>query len=780
MEGLLKKKLWLALLYIACSVAIEMLSFLVMGMGLFPVYWGIDLAYMLVMGLILFLLPCCIPSIVVSGLLLLLQIVISFVNEALCTMSGIVFSFTMLNLSKEVGGVFNSNFVNWFFLAAMLVMFALTLGASIVICVKIKTKKGQAGKTAAVMLAAVLLVSGGTLASYKGAIACFNEVKAEENTIDYNDDYYLYETQFISAKALRKFGFFGFYSVQTSNAFSQLFDGGEQKMDELLLADIDEYFSEGQMSNEAYGENIYTGSLRGKNLVLIVIESGEWFAINKEYTPTLYSMATQGLAFTEYYARDKTNHSEAMSILGSYPSNLPLFTDISDYLSGNVLPFTLPNALKKLGYTANYFHAHEKDFYDRDITHGTSEEDPYDRDETHGANGIYGFDTAHFLEDMPKLEGCNDKGESIKESFYAFDKDHLLMKEYANEYTYKKEGSDAFYTLHMTLSSHGHYEDLVEYGDYPNNLTGDMYKGMTQEQKEAYFSKNVILKGFEKYYRVIQGYPSTFVYDKEMDFTQINKLSKEEQKEVYLKYKRYQAGMMDLDEGVNSLLYDLNAKGELDDTTFFFYADHSAFYDTLNYKFKGIEEEQSWNSEVYNIPCFTWYGGSMNLGVSADDNFYDGYHDFSFTASKDLASPLKGGTTVSKFCNSFDLIPTILHLMGYNYNMNLYQGVSMLSTVPSSVFVSLESGIFTNKYFYDGTTVSAKQADGTWLHYDYEKQLESEEGLPEDILAFLEDSLEYYYRREFLNLIYKYDYFRYRKAYETFDFNGEKVAFLSK
>ncbi len=778
MEGLLKKKLWIALLYVVCSAAIEMLSFLVMGMGLFPVYWGIDIAYMLVMGLILFLLPCCVPSIVVSSILLLLQVIISFINEALCTMSGIVFGFSMLNLTKEVGGVFNSNFVNWFFLAGMLAMLFATIGASIFINKKIKVPKGQAFKTAAVMLAAVLLSGGLSVAFYQGAVACFNEVSAEENTIDYNDDYYLYETQFISAKALRKFGFFGFYSVQVSNSFSALFEDDERKMDELLLADIDSYFADGEMSNDAYGENIYTGSIRGKNLVLIVIESGEWFAINKEYTPTLYSLATQGTAFTEYYARDKTNHSEAMSILGSYPSNLPLFTDISDYLSGHSLPFTLPNALKNLGYTANYFHAHEKDFYDRDVTHGSAEEDPYDRDDTHGANGVYGFDTAHFLEDMPKLEGCNDKGESIKESFYAFDKDHLVMREYFDEYTYKKEGSDAFYTLHMTLSSHGHYEDLVEYGDYPN-LTGDTYEGMTEAQKKAYFSQNVVVKGFEKYYEIIQGYPSTFVYDKAMDFTQINKLDKEEQKEVYLKYKRYQAGMMDLDEGVNSLIHDLQATNELDDTVFFFYADHSAYYDTLNYKLKGIEEGQSWNSKIYNIPCFTWYGGSMDCNVAAQ-GFYEGYHDLAFTASKDLDSPLKGGATVSKFTNSFDLIPTILHLMGYNYNLNLYQGVSMLSSAPSSVFVSLESGIFTDKYFYDGTTVSCKQEDGTWIHLDYEERLESEEGLPEDVVNFLTDSLEYYIKRESINQVYKYDYFRYRNALESFDYNGEKVSFFVK
>ena len=81
--------------------------------------------------------------------------------------------------------------------------------------------------------------------------------------------------------------------------------------------------------------------------MLIVIESGEWYAINEEYTPTLYALANQGISMTNYYARDKTNHSEAMSILGSYPSQAdnsiaPTLTD-PDRLLSNDFAFSLPN-----------------------------------------------------------------------------------------------------------------------------------------------------------------------------------------------------------------------------------------------------------------------------------------------------------------------------------------------------------------------------------------------------------------------------------------------------
>ncbi len=777
MQHLLKKKLWISLLYVICSAAVEVLSFLVMDMGIIPVYWGIDLAYMCLIGLIIFIIPHTATSIAVSGLMLLLQIIVSFVNEALGTMSGIAFGFSMLNLAKEVGGVFNSNFVNWYFLAGMLAMYVATLAASVYIHKKIRVPKEKKRFGAVVFaLVAILSTSGLSALFYQGAVACFNEASAKskkENMIDYNDDYYLYETQFISAKALRRFGFFGYYSVQVSNVFSDIFTMENLEMDELMLADIDEYFAEGTMSDTAYGDNIYKGSLRGKNLVVIVIESGEWFTINQEYTPTLYALATQGIAFTNYHARDKTNHSEAMSILGSYPTELEPASDLKKHK----LPFTLPNALTEIGYTANYFHANEKEFYDRNITHGKK--------------GTYGFDRAYFLEDMPKLEGCSAEGENIKDGFYEFDKDHLVMKEYFDEYTYKKDGSDAFYTLHMTLSSHGHYEDLVEYGDYPfSDFTDTHYykasmseteKLKKQEELKQIFSRETTVKGFEKYYEVIDRYPETAVTsDKTVKFSKdLLDLDKDEQKEIYLKYKRYQAGMMDLDEGVNSLMYDLQQTGQLDDTAFFIYSDHSAYYDTLNYKLKGINEKKFWNSDVYNIPCVLWYGGSMNCETDVPTNFYNGYRDLAFKATKDLSSPLVGGTKIEKFANSFDIIPTLLHLMGYNYNLHLYQGVSMFSEL-ESIFVSLESGIFNDLYYYDGTTVSCKQKDGSWLQIDYEDALESSAGLPEDVESFLDKSLEYYYRRQYLNKIYKYDYFKYRNASSSYSVDGETVRFLVK
>lgn len=69
----------------------------------------------------------------------------------------------------------------------------------------------------------------------------------------------------------------------------------------------------------------------------------------------------------------------------------------------------------------------------------------------------------------------------------------------------------------------------------------------------------------------------------------------------------------------------------------------------------------------------------MDCDLALDKEFYEGYHSLTFRASKDKNSALQGGVIVDKFACSFDILPTILQLTGYNYNLNLYQGVSMFS-----------------------------------------------------------------------------------------------------
>lgn len=133
---------------------------------------------------------------------------------------------------------------------------------------------------------------------------------------------------------------------------------------------------------------------------------------------------------------------------------------------------------------------------------------------------------------------------------------------------------------------------------------------------------------------------------------------------------------------------------------------------------------------------------------------------------------MQGGRTIDKFTCSFDILPTLLQLAGYDYNLNLYQGVSMFSDL-KSIFVSRESGIFTDDIYYDGITVSVRQEDGSWKQYDYEGTIYSEEGFSDEVKEFLKASLRYYDKQQMLEEMYKLDYFAKRPIFREVSKEGK-------
>lgn len=645
MKDLMIKKAEISAAYFIAALIIEIITFLSLGLGgFFPSYFVIDIVFALCLAFFIFALPSFYAEMAVSMALLLVQVVISCINEALNKMSGIIFSLTMLNLAKEVGGVFNSDFVNWGLLYG-LILFVIAVGVFMFFIIKAKKIKKPEKKYQIIILLLFLLIAQNTMLITNFGI----ESILKSSISNFTDDKELWETQYISKKAYKKFGFFGYYYVNIQNAFDYfIFPKDEEDEKENDINSFDYYLASGKDSSSSYN-SIYTGALEGKNIILIVIESGEWYTINKEYTPTLYSMANQGIAMTEYYARDKTNHSEAMSVLGSYPVNTSIIPAINniDGLLASTFSFSAPNIMRNSGYTTNYFHANDGDFYGRKNTFGD----------------LYGFDHAHFLEDMTKLEGNEQK-----DSFYDFDKDSEIFKNYADEYTRIDEGDQAFYTMQMTLTSHGSYEDLVRYGDY---------KYLDEEGRNN-FSEQCTVKGLEKYYDLIDGYPSTFIEDTpEVDVQSLSLLPEEMADEVYLRYKRFQAGVTDLDVGVNYLVNKLAEEGTLKDTAFVFYADHSSYYNNLNYLIKGVDQNSSYDTKLYNIPFFIWSGETMDLNVEAID--IEGYQSINHSAIKKYSAFTS--KKIDKFCNSFDILPTMLQLQGYNYNENLYHGRAYFHTI---------------------------------------------------------------------------------------------------
>jgi len=125
-----------------------------------------------------------------------------------------------------------------------------------------------------------------------------------------------------------------------------------------------EYFS----SLTPTKKNEYTGLFKGKNLIYMTLEGFSYKTIDKERTPTLYKMATEGFVFNNFY----TSLWGGSTATGEYTSVTGLFHNSAKCLgwSGdNVMPFTMGNQLSKIGYKTYAFHNHTHSYYSRDLSH---------------------------------------------------------------------------------------------------------------------------------------------------------------------------------------------------------------------------------------------------------------------------------------------------------------------------------------------------------------------------------------------------------------------------
>ncbi len=138
----------------------------------------------------------------------------------------------------------------------------------------------------------------------------------------------------------------------------------ESETDSDLLL-MHEYFNSVTPTNK----NDYTGMFKDYNLVLITAESFSHLAIDKDLTPTLYKMYNEGFKFTNFYTAIwgvSTSDGEYTAMTGLIPkSGVWSFS----YSQDNLLPFTMGNQLKRLGYITKAYHNNSFDYYDRDKSH---------------------------------------------------------------------------------------------------------------------------------------------------------------------------------------------------------------------------------------------------------------------------------------------------------------------------------------------------------------------------------------------------------------------------
>ncbi|KNY25025.1 LTA synthase family protein [Pseudobacteroides cellulosolvens] len=158
----------------------------------------------------------------------------------------------------------------------------------------------------------------------------------------------------------------------------------------------------------------FKGVAKGKNLLIVQVESLQGFAMNKtingkEVTPNLNKLAKENFYFDNYFYQVKggnTSDAEFLTNTSLYPINegavfLRYPTNVYN---------TLPKALKERGYTTSSFHAYNPSFWNRSIMYQSlgiqnfiSYED-FNLDEFAGWGGYALSDESFFRQSLEKID----------------------------------------------------------------------------------------------------------------------------------------------------------------------------------------------------------------------------------------------------------------------------------------------------------------------------------------------------------------------------------------
>jgi len=120
--------------------------------------------------------------------------------------------------------------------------------------------------------------------------------------------------------------------------------------------------------NRGEGEtNEMTGIFQGKNVILVLMESMDDFALG-EHTPTINRLMEEGINFTNFYTPGyggvRTFNSEFCGNTGSFLTTSGGYA--FDYITNDYRQ-SLASLLKRDGYSAKVYHYNSPDFYSRGV-----------------------------------------------------------------------------------------------------------------------------------------------------------------------------------------------------------------------------------------------------------------------------------------------------------------------------------------------------------------------------------------------------------------------------
>lgn len=610
--------------YIVIAIILEIAMFLRLDLGLIPKYWLYDLSILLMIAGVIFIIPNYIVQAVITAIMLGAQMVLFYVNFSLYSLYGDMFSFDMINLFKETVKAMTKDFsFIWMMIAMIIAYIAIVIGI-VLIAIKRHRQPISFRKNFSLVVIMMLLIIQGLSISTMVAQRQVVHSTGDIVQVDKVSDSFLMDTSMLKLASMKTFGFFGYYANNLLNTLST-------SSSNALLKSAINYFNNGEVHDET-SSDIF-GVDAGNNVIMVMMESLEWFGfcdgtynsrtLSPELTPNIYALANEGFIANNFFAKSKTNISEGIGFIGSYPVG-KYMEQVTKNSDDNQYDFTLPNVLKDNGYSTAFFHTNESSYYSRRKTHTKL-----------GFDGIYCWDYDEF-----GYDGGFDWGEWIKEEDFVYSALDYMIPAMSNKNVYG-EDAQKFFTFYTTVSTHGPYDNNSKCGDQVE------YKNYVKYGDTQY------LPASERVYT--QWYSNVLDAYGNLGNQFINRLV------------NYQATIVGLDRAIGVLVERLKEYGIYDDTTIVLYSDHNAYYHTISNFLKGLPNTEYMDIDLNTIPLII---KSSGVASATDEN------------GQKISS-------VDRFCSAYDLLPTVLDLLGIKFNKRLYVGNSLFGTIDD---------VYTNQY----------------------------------------------------------------------------------
>lgn len=436
-----KKNLFIYV-YIFFAIGLELFAQLFVGAHFYIVQFWLPLMIIAIIVLLLFFIPEIIIKDIVAMVLLGIQAIVLLAGNFLYRANGTAFQNEMLNQRNDAFGTMEKLDINIGLVMICLIACAIVIQFGI-FHIKIYKQKWQSEKAAvrnpwhfAYLAISILLLvvfctmpiidslAGRARSNYHHKL----EVYGDGNQMRGVTTNFLYE--------MLKFS----NDIDLSN-----------------LDSVDEFiYAEPALTSE------YFGISQDNNLLMILAESldthvldayaGETSEvdgrlINDILFPNLTYLMGDGLNFTNFRAKEKTDTAEVFSLLGNYPTQRYINYDFPN----NSYPFALPKLFKDINPDAqvNYFHQNRIEFYNRDtLMKSAGFEETYGVDEMNAEPYNMGG------KKTTTAGGWNKVDRNLDSRTIDVMKDVMFPSD------------QQFFTYWTTFVSHGFYRDRVTLSPY--------------------------------------------------------------------------------------------------------------------------------------------------------------------------------------------------------------------------------------------------------------------------------------------------------------------------